>query len=156
METYIYHAKEENVFTLFGTLAEREFEASLEILEKLLLSSEHHPVQLVAGLLFQFQKLLAIKSGQATHRSLQELFSTLSIRSKRNQRIYALAAEHYSLEECELIVLRLNETDEQLRSVPSPLHDGLLKDLIYSVAAKGGLKGGIERAQSAALGPGAR
>ncbi|MFP4301908.1 MAG: DNA polymerase III subunit delta [Spirochaetaceae bacterium] len=138
VETYIYHAKEENVFTLFGSLAEGDFEGSLEILEKLLLSSENHPVQLVAGLLWQFQNLLAIKSGEAAHRSLGELFQQLNIRSKRNQRIYAGGAERYGLEACESIVLALNETDEQLRSTPAAMHPGLLRDLVYTIAVRKG------------------
>lgn len=138
VETYIYHAKEENVFTLFGSLAAGEFEGSLEILEKLLLSSENHPVQLVAGLLWQFQNLLAIKSGEAAHRSLGELFQQLNIRSKRNQRIYASGAKQYNLHACESIVLALNETDEQLRSTPGALHPGLLRDLVYTIAVKKG------------------
>lgn len=138
VETYIYHAKEENVFTLFGSLADGEFQGSLEILEKLLLSSEHHPVQLVAGLLWQFQNLLAIKSGEAAHRSLQELFSQLNIRSKRNQRIYASGAKRYTLGSCENIVLALNETDRELRSTPSPMHPGLLRDLVYTIVVRKG------------------
>lgn len=150
VETYIYHAKEENVFTLFGILAEAEFQGSLEILEKLLLSSEHHPVQLVAGLLWQFQNLLAIKSGEEAHRSLEELFTQLNIRSKRNQRIYATAAKRYDLDSCENIVLALNETDELLRSTPSAMHPGLLRDLVYNVVVR---KGRFHRSPSG--GPGA-
>lgn len=150
VETYIYHAKEENVFTLFGSLAEADFQGSLEILEKLLLSSEHHPVQLVAGLLWQSQNLLAIKSGEAAHRALEELFTQLNIRSKRNQRIYATAAKRYSLEDCENIVLSLNDTDEQLRSTPSAMHPGVLRDLVYTIVVR---KGRSHRSLSG--GPGA-
>lgn len=138
VETYIYHAKEENVFTLFGVLMEEEFEGSLEILEKLLLSGDSHPVQLVAGLLWQFQNLLGIKSGEAERRSLTELFSQLNIRSKRNQKIYAAGAKRYSLEECENILLSLNELDAQLRSTPSAVHSGLLRDLIYTIVIRRG------------------
>lgn len=138
VETYIYHAKEENVFTLFGTLMDGDFQGSLEILEKLLLSSDAHPVQLVAGLLWQFQNLLAIKAGEAEHRSLPELFSQLNIRSKRNQKIYATGAKRFSLEECENIVLSLNDTDAQLRSTPSVIHPGLLRDLIYTMLIRRG------------------
>ncbi|MFW6215168.1 MAG: DNA polymerase III subunit delta [Alkalispirochaetaceae bacterium] len=138
VETYIYHAKEENVFTLFGALAAGDFEGSLEILEQLLLSSEQHPVQLAAGLLRQFQNLLAIKKGEASHHSPQELFSHLKIRSKRNQAIYATAARVYTLEQAQEILLTLNTLDESLRSTPSILHHGLLRDLVYTITVRRG------------------
>ena len=34
LEKYLYHSKEENVFTLFESIAQRNFDLSLEILSK--------------------------------------------------------------------------------------------------------------------------
>ncbi|MCK5674334.1 MAG: DNA polymerase III subunit delta, partial [Spirochaetales bacterium] len=57
IEHFIYHSKEENVFTLFKKIAAADFSSSVEILHKIALSGEGSPVQLISGLQWQFRKL---------------------------------------------------------------------------------------------------
>ena len=61
VEQYIYHSKEENVFTLFDKICERALTDAEEVLDKILLSREAEATQLVSGLLAQFRKLAGFK-----------------------------------------------------------------------------------------------
>ena len=51
VEQYIYHSKEENVFTLFDKICERSLAGAAEVLDKILLSREAEAVQITSGLL---------------------------------------------------------------------------------------------------------
>ena len=57
VEHYIYHSKEENVFTLFDRMCERELAGAEEVLDKILLSREAEATQIISGLLMQFRRL---------------------------------------------------------------------------------------------------
>jgi DNA polymerase-3 subunit delta len=61
VEQYIYHSKEENVFTLFDRICERELLSAEEVLDRILLSREADATQLAGGLLMQFRKLASYK-----------------------------------------------------------------------------------------------
>jgi len=45
VENFVFHSKEENVFTLFAKMAEKNFPGSIEVLHKIGLSGDHNPVQ---------------------------------------------------------------------------------------------------------------
>lgn len=49
VERYLYHSKEENVFTLFDRFAAGEFTQTLEVMKKIGLSGESQPIQLLGG-----------------------------------------------------------------------------------------------------------
>ncbi len=74
VEQYIYHSKEENVFTLFDRLCERELSGSLEVLDKILLSREAEATQITSGLLMQFRRLASLKRMQAENYEASEAF----------------------------------------------------------------------------------
>ncbi len=139
VERFVYHSKEENVFTLFAAIAERTLSGSLEVLQKITLSGVSEPVQLVAGLLWQFRNLYTLKLLEEARFGRAEAFSRLNIRSKRNQRTYALAAEQFSRGEIEQILERLVEYDTLFRSLRPAMHRGLEQQLIYVLVVRGGL-----------------
>ncbi|RLD29841.1 MAG: DNA polymerase III subunit delta, partial [Bacteroidetes bacterium] len=85
IEHFIYHSKEENVFTLFKKIAAADFSSSVEILHKIALSGEGSPVQLISGLQWQFRKLLTLSQLFAKRYSREEALSKAQIRGKRNQ-----------------------------------------------------------------------
>ncbi len=142
VERFVYHSKEENVFTLFAAIAERDLSGALEVLQKMTLSGVSEPVQLVAGLIWQFRNLYTLKLLEAARFSRSEAFSRLNIRSKRNQRTYALASERFSRAELEQILERLVEYDTLFRSLRPPMHQGLEQQLIYVLVVRGGLAAG--------------
>ena len=138
VERYIYHSKEENVFTLFDRLCERELAASEEVLDKILLSREAEGAQITSGLLMQFRRLASLKRLQAQNYEASEAFSRLRIVSKRNQRTYLEGARRFSTTELEGIVLLLAAFDERMRSFRSDLHSLLLRLLVYYIVQRAG------------------
>ena len=88
VEQYIYHSKEENVFTLFDRICERELTEAEEVLDKILLSREADATQLAGGLLLQFRRLAGFKRMLADNYEAAEAFPKLRIFSKKNQKTY--------------------------------------------------------------------
>ena len=138
VEQYIYHSKEENVFTLFDRLCERELANAVEVLDKILLSREAEATQITSGLLMQFRRLASLKRLQAENYEASEAFSRLRIVSKRNQRTYLEGARRFSAADLEGIRLLLAAFDERMRSIRSDLHALLLHLLVYYIVQRAG------------------
>ncbi|MFP4067706.1 MAG: DNA polymerase III subunit delta [Spirochaetaceae bacterium] len=133
VESYLYHSKEENVFTLFRAVAERDLDGSLELLRKLMLSGDASPHSIMAGLLWQLRKLHDSAALTARHYSTDEAFRRVGIRGKRNQKMYAAALSRYSVEALERIVVRAVDTDAALRQYNARAHELLLDRFLYNV-----------------------
>ncbi|MEW5817248.1 MAG: DNA polymerase III subunit delta, partial [Spirochaetota bacterium] len=131
IETYIYHSREENVFTLFDRLAGLNLDAALQILQKIMLSGDSNPTQILGGLLWQFKKLLALKNLLEANYNPQEACLKLDIKSKRNQKIYLLGKDNYSIPDLQGIIVLISHYDTLLRSVRSDMHSLLLTLFIY-------------------------
>jgi DNA polymerase-3 subunit delta len=138
VEQYIYHSKEENVFTLFDRLCLRELSASEEILDKILLSREAEATQLAGGLLQQFRKLRSYKRMLVENYESGEAFTKLRIWSKKGQKTYGEGARRFSAEELEGIMQLLVCFDERFRSVKTDLHELLLRLMIYYIVQRAG------------------
>jgi len=138
VEQYLYHSKEENVFTLFDRLCERDFPASIEVLDKILLAREADPTQLSAGLLAQFRKLGSLKRMIEESFEPSEAFTRLRILSKRNQRTYQEGSRHFSGADLQSIVLLLATFDERLRLTKAEAHGLLLHLVIYYITRRAG------------------
>ena len=138
VEHYVYHSKEENVFTLFDRICDRELLAAEETLDRILLSREAEATQLAAGLLMQFRRLAGYKRMLAANYESTEAFQKLRIFSKKNQKTYAEGSRRFSGEDLELIVRLLVQFDERFRSVKADLHELLLRLLVYYIVAKAG------------------
>jgi DNA polymerase-3 subunit delta len=138
VEHYLYHSKEENVFTLFDRLCQRELASAAEVLEKILLAREAEATQLVAGLLAQFRKLASLKRMLAENYEASEAFPKLRILSKRNQKTYLEGNRRYTAADIETIVRLLAAFDERFRSVRTDLHALLLHLLVYYIVQRAG------------------
>ena len=138
VEQYIYHSKEENVFTLFDRICERELLSAEEVLDKILLSREAEPTQLAGGLLMQFRKLASYKRMVAANYESSEAFPKLRVFSKKNQKTYLEGHRHFSASDIRTIVQLLVEFDERFRSVKGDLHGLLLRLMVYYIVRKAG------------------
>jgi DNA polymerase-3 subunit delta len=133
IEHYIYHGKEENVFTLFAGLAERDLTQSLEILGKMFLSGDEDAVRIVSGLSWQLTTLIQFYGFLAEGHSREQAFQKLSVRSKRQQKLYGDAKAKFSLEEllhCLAVIARF---DVLFRSHNQSVHRILLELLVYDI-----------------------
>jgi DNA polymerase-3 subunit delta len=138
VEQYIYHSKEENVFTLFDKICERELLSAEEVLDKILLSREAEATQLAGGLLMQFRKLASYKRMASANYESSEAFPKLRIFSKKNQKTYLEGHRQFSASDIETIVQLLVEFDERFRSMKSDLHELLLRLMVYYIVRKAG------------------
>ncbi len=144
VDRYMYHAKEENVFTLYDAMVDGDLDHSLDILLKLLVSND--PVQILGGLSWQLERLYAVQilreQGVPENRLFEELPGILGkkqrITGKRVQKSILKAANTYSLKDCEAIKLLTGDMDALLRTVPTALHRTLMQHYLYSVIVRKG------------------
>ncbi len=146
IEQYIFHSKSESVFTLFEKLADRDLEATLEILQALQLSREADPIKLFGGLLWQFRRLYSFMSlideGESESVACNKaavLGKSAAIRGKHNQKIYHQASNKYSIPDIQHIISYICTIDGQMREFGNPLQPVLFDRLIYTIIRHGGV-----------------
>jgi len=138
-EQYLYHSKEENVFTLFDRLAARDHAGSQEVLDKILLAGENDPQQVAASLLWQFGRIVKYRRLlDREHYNPEEALETLKIRGRRNQATVAAAAKAYAAAELDAIVELLAELDARFRSGRADVHPLMLQMAVYYITRGGG------------------
>ncbi len=135
VEEYLYHSKEENVFTLFKEMAEKDLEGVLEILSKIMLSRNSGSAdQLIMGILWQVEKLYKIKFYiTMDSRDVKSALQLAGIRGFKSENIYKEALKKYSLSEIERIVKLIHDTEVALRSTASSMHEIILQLFFYRV-----------------------
>ncbi|MGL1893747.1 MAG: DNA polymerase III subunit delta [Spirochaetaceae bacterium] len=136
IDTYLYHSREENVFTLFEKMCTKDLEATLEINTKLSLSSDNTPIAIVNGLLWQFKRLLNLKTMISQRVQLQEAMLKQGIRGKKNQQSYQTALGNYTINELQKIILILSEHDFMLRNAKTEMQKVIIEILIYKCVVK--------------------
>jgi len=138
VEQYLYHSKEENVFTLFDRFAAADLDAALEVLKKIGLSGESQPVQIMGGLLWQFRRVLSLSLQVEDHVPFDQACRTQKIFGKKMQQIYRQALGHYRSQDLERIIGLAAKTDGLLREGPGDSQALLLEMfLYYSMKKKG-------------------
>jgi len=136
IDTFLYHSREESVFTLFEKLCYKDLTASLEINSKLLLSSDNTPISLISGLLWQYKKLLNLKVSLNSSNTPQEAMLMQGIKGKKNQETYLNGLKNYSLHELEKIILFLSEYDYMLRNSKLEMQSIIIEIFIYKCIVK--------------------
>lgn len=132
IENFLYHSREENVFTLFEKVCRRDLEASLDVLSSIVLARETQPVQLLSGLLWQFRNLLNLSSMLAKRVPQPEALLKSNIRGKKSQKTYMEGIRNYRTGELEKIITLTMEYDNRLRSVRTEMQDSVVEMYIYN------------------------
>ena len=145
IEQFLFHSKEETVFSLFRKIAAGNFVSSLEALQKILDSGESSSVQLTGGLLWQFQKLLDVRLLIDHHYSFKDACDHANIRGKRNQAGYQEGLRNYTTGDLRRIITVIGDFDAAMRLVRSDMQRTILDMLLYACVQK---KGRIERLYS--------
>ena len=138
IEQYLYHSREETVFSLFDRVVARDLQGCLETLTTLLLARRGDAIQIVAMLHSQFQRLIRFKELLAEHRAPAEALAELRIAGKRMQRTFQEAHRRYADAEMEPIQRLLVEFDTRARLFSQELTEPLLQLLLYHIVARGG------------------
>lgn len=136
IDTYLYHSREETVFSLFEKMALKDLESSLEINVKLSLSSESSPIAIISGLLWQFKRLLSLKTMLSQRVPIQEAMLKQGIRGKKNQKTYQAALGNYTLHELQKIISILSDHDFMLRNSKTEMQKIIIEILIYKCLVK--------------------
>ncbi|MCF7945068.1 MAG: DNA polymerase III subunit delta [Spirochaetia bacterium] len=147
VEQFIYHSRKENVFSLFKKMAALDLRGSLEIYRSLYLAGEAYPVQLIAGLLWQFRRLHSYVqhlkdrfSPEDAQKKVKVLGKPAAIRGRGNQAMYAQAAANYSLRDIRRCIVLLQRYDIQVRSVRTDLESTVMELLLYRIIVRSGEK----------------
>lgn len=138
LEDFLYHGREETIFTLFDAVIKDDFKHVLDILEKLLLGSDSNPVQILGGLTWQFKRLLAFSLFQERQFHPDEIFNRLNIRGKRNRQLHLDGCRVYSPHMLRDIIILCSEYDTRLKSVRKEMTRGILQLFLYYTVHKKG------------------
>jgi len=136
IENFLYHSREENVFTLFEKVCRRDLETSLDVLNSIVLAKETQPVQLLSGLLWQFKNLLNLSSLLSKNTNQSEALLKSNIRGKKNQKTYMEAVRNYKTRELEQIISLIEEYDHRLRTVRTEMQDSIIEMFLYNCIKK--------------------
>lgn len=142
VDRYIYHAREESIFSLFDAMMAADFEHSLDILNKLLAASD--ATQILIGVSWQLDRLYHFQVLRESGVPESGVFAELArltgqkVSSKRVQKGLLAAARRYSPRECGAIKVLTGEVDALLRTVPAALHRSILEQYLYGVIVRRG------------------
>ncbi len=136
IENFLYHSREENVFTLFEKICRRDLESSLDVLNSIILAKETQPVQMLSGLLWQFKNLLSLSSLLAQNVNQSEAFLKSNIRGKKSQKTYMEAVRNYKTRELEKIIILIEEYDNRLRTVRTEMQESVIEMFLYNCIKK--------------------
>ncbi|AFG38689.1 DNA polymerase III subunit delta [Spirochaeta africana] len=131
VDAFLFHSKQESVFTLFRAIGQRDREHSLEILHTLLELQDMKPFQIVAGVSWQLRRLLSAKERLQRGQAPADVWAELKIRGKRNQEQMLRAARAFSLPELQERLRLTAEADGALRSDRSGIHHHLMTLFVY-------------------------
>jgi len=140
IETFFYHGKEENVFSLFNHIAAADLAGSVDVLQKIMLGSENNTVQLLGGLMWQIRNLQNIASQLGRGESFQSACYKSNIRAKKAQATYSEALKHYNEKNLRNIVRLTADYDIKLRTARQDQRELMAQIYLYLfIVRKGSL-----------------
>ncbi|AHC16629.1 DNA polymerase III subunit delta [Salinispira pacifica] len=133
VESYIFHAKEESVYTLFDAYAARDFSRALEILSKLRGAKSHEETSILIRFSYLVRNLAGLQAISSERRLEPADFTGRRILGKRNQNLYRNLLSR--LDEATVLshIRSCNEFEMALREQKSNLHHHLIQLWLYSL-----------------------
>ena len=117
IDNFVYHSKDENVFTLFEKLLHKDLTSTLEVFSKITLSGEADPVYLIGGFLRQIRRVLKVKTAVSEGETLQSAFKLYDVWGKKNQRVTSEGLRKFNLSELEQALREGEILDRTLREM---------------------------------------
>ena len=141
VETYIYHSRQEDAFTLFPLIARGDLKQSMQSLHSILGSGDSQSsILLVNGLLWQFRRLYSLQEfifqgGNESEAYLQAHVQGKSspIKKPKDKTTYRNALQRFDLESIRRIIIALGEADLEVKESGSELTDLVLERLLYRI-----------------------
>lgn len=139
LETYLSHSKEESVFSLFERAMDGNFEETMEVLNKILLSQDRDAVGLLSGLLWQVRNLMTLRALMDQGIPGEEAFLQGKIRTtKKGKDTYLKAARRYSSGDLERMIQHFAEYESRLRGMRTEGQGVVLELFFYQLLVKKG------------------
>ena len=129
IEEFLYHSKDESAFTLYSALIYKDIESALDILNKLIYV---RPEILLSGLVVahkKFHKIFNLYENE--NKSLEDIFSSLFINSKKIKDEYTFGLKNYSFKSIVNIFSLLSELDYYLKVFPKELKLIKLQEFVF-------------------------
>ncbi len=123
IETYMANTKEEDAFTLFPAIMERNLKGALRILQQIFAQGDSKTsFTLYSQLLFQFRKLLSVEEIYRQTHSESEAFQNAQVFGKKagvftlkEKATYRKALTNYSLDQARQVLSCMEEADIPLK-----------------------------------------
>lgn len=145
VEQYIQHTRQESVFSLFEQMASGTYQRALDILHALIRTGNGEPVSLLAGLTWQFRRLISLEellrqgnSWEEASKKTTVMGKDAALRRKKDAFIYQTAIERYPLPLSYSIIARIAEYDIRTREMGTELQSILLEQLIGLIMIRNG------------------
>jgi DNA polymerase-3 subunit delta len=116
IETFFYHGKEENVFSLFNHIASADLAGAVDVLQKIMLGGENNTVQLLGGLMWQIRNIQGIAAQLKMGESFQSACYKSNVRAKKAQATYSEALKHYDEKNIRDLIRLTADYDIKLRT----------------------------------------
>ena len=137
VEQYIQHTRQESVFSLFEHICTGTYARALEVLHTLIRCGEGDAIPLIAGLLWQFRRLVSLEEllqeglgWDEAARKTEVSGKSAPIKRKKDQASYQSAAQRYPLSTSRSIIARLGEYDIKTREMGNDFQQLLLENLL--------------------------
>jgi DNA polymerase III delta subunit len=131
---------------LFEDIVTKPLDKALATLQALIRSGDGDSVPLLAGLLWQFRRLVSylelVEQGASSDEACKQVKvagKSAAIRRKKDQTNYNLAAQRYTLADSRRIIARLGEYDVRTREMGMDFQPMLLEQFVYVCMEKKGV-----------------
>ncbi len=146
VEQYIQHTRQESVFSLFEHITTGTYQRVIDVLHALIRSGDGDSVPLLAGLTWQFRRLISLEELLAQGEAWEDACKKVSvmgklaaIKRKKDTIIYQSAVTRYPLPQSYSIVARLGEYDIRTREMGAELQPLLLEQLLGIIMVRKGV-----------------
>lgn len=137
VEGYLFHGKEESVFSLFDVCVAGDFPRAIEVMNKLMISGGNH-IQIVGGIVWQLRRLHTLSLLRDEHVSFENACDRVGIMGKRIRSSYQHALQLYTSRNIEGVLAIASMTDGELRRGDRSIHNLVLEMFVYYLVIKKG------------------
>ncbi|MEM5947269.1 DNA polymerase III subunit delta [Spirochaetia bacterium 38H-sp] len=140
IERFLYHSREETIFSLFSFIAARDLNKTLESAKTLTNQSTSGVYQITGGLLWQLRKVLAIKKMTARGYHRDDALLKCGIRGISLKKDILNADKNYSTKEIKQAISLVISCDKKLRLYRKELHENIFLQTLYKIITHESLK----------------
>jgi DNA polymerase-3 subunit delta len=133
VENYIYHSKEESVYSLFAAYAEGDFAGALEILQKLRGAKSGDETAILIRITYQLRQLASLSAIRDRRPVQPGDYAALKIFGKRNQARYGMLLSRKDTRTIRRHIAACAEFEMQLRQAKTVMHGHIIQMWLYAL-----------------------